>query len=193
MDLNNVNFWEEKYLQNRTGWDLGEVSPPLKAYFDTLKNKDLKILIPGAGNAYEAEYLYSIGFKNVYIVEWAPKAIENFRKRFPVFPLENILINDFFKINDKFDLIIEQTFFCALTPDLRKQYVSKMASLLNPNGLLVGLLFQINFEGGPPFGGNESEYRELFSADFEILEMLTASNSIKPRQGNELFIKMKVL
>ena len=36
-------FWENKYKTNKIGWDLGEVSPPLKTYFDQLINKDLKI------------------------------------------------------------------------------------------------------------------------------------------------------
>ena len=50
----NADFWNNKYLNHTTGWDLGAVSPPLKAYIDSLDNKDLAILIPGAGNAYEA-------------------------------------------------------------------------------------------------------------------------------------------
>jgi hypothetical protein len=39
-----------------TGWDLGLVSPQLKI-IDTLKDKDIAILIPGCGNTYEAAYL----------------------------------------------------------------------------------------------------------------------------------------
>jgi len=51
-------FWSSKYQEGQTGWDMGEVSPPIKAYIDQLTNKDLSILIPGAGNAYEAAYLF---------------------------------------------------------------------------------------------------------------------------------------
>lgn len=193
MDLKKIKFWQDRYLKNNIGWDLGEVSPPLKAYFDSLNNKDLKILIPGAGNAYEAEYLYSIGFENVYIAEWAPKAIENFIKRFPVFPKENIINDDFFKVNNKFDLIVEQTFFCALDPSLREKYVNKIRDLLKTNGLLVGLMFQVDFENGPPFGGSKEEYKDLFAQNFEIEKMETAINSIKPREGNELFVRMRAI
>jgi hypothetical protein len=46
---------------NETGWDLGQVSPPLKAYIDQLTDKNLRILIPGCGNSYEAEYLLEKG------------------------------------------------------------------------------------------------------------------------------------
>ena len=50
----NQEFWAKKYVSGETGWDMGMVSPPIKAYIDQLENKDLSILIPGAGNAYEA-------------------------------------------------------------------------------------------------------------------------------------------
>ncbi len=61
-------FWENRWQTNKTGWDLGEISPPLLNYINQLTNKELKILIPGCGNAYEAEYLYANGFKNTFIV-----------------------------------------------------------------------------------------------------------------------------
>ena len=38
------NYWQSRYLQNQTGWDLGEVSPPLKAYFDGLNQLDMMVL-----------------------------------------------------------------------------------------------------------------------------------------------------
>jgi len=30
------NFWDQRYQTNDTAWDLGEVSPPLKQYIDSL-------------------------------------------------------------------------------------------------------------------------------------------------------------
>ena len=62
-------FWSSRYQEGRIGWDIGYASTPLKMYIDQLKNKDLKILIPGAGNAYEAEYLYGRGFKNIFVLD----------------------------------------------------------------------------------------------------------------------------
>jgi hypothetical protein len=48
------NYWTNRYETESTGWDLGSPSTPLKTYFEQLKAKTLHILIPGAGNAYEA-------------------------------------------------------------------------------------------------------------------------------------------
>ncbi|WP_408648384.1 class I SAM-dependent methyltransferase [Tenacibaculum retecalamus] len=84
MDLS-ANFWGKKYTSNKIGWDLGIVSPPLKAYFDQLENKELKILIPGGGNSYEAEYLFKTGFKNVYVVDISNKPLSNLKKEFQIF------------------------------------------------------------------------------------------------------------
>ena len=77
------NSWNQRYLSKNTGWDIGYVSTPLKEYFDQLKNKDLRILIPGCGNSHEAEYLFSLGFQNVYVLDFSKKAINNFSSRVP--------------------------------------------------------------------------------------------------------------
>ncbi len=45
---------------------MNQASPPLKSYIDKLKNKNLKILITGCGNAYEAEWLLQNDFNNVH-------------------------------------------------------------------------------------------------------------------------------
>lgn len=180
-------YWNSRYEENNIGWDIGEVSRPLQEYFDQLSNHDMKILIPGCGHAYEAKYLWNSGFKNVFTLDVSEKALANFKKDCPEFPSQNMICSDFFDFEDQFDLIIEQTFFCALLPEYRKRYVKKMASLLKPKGKLVGLLFNTEFEGGPPFGGCEKDYRGLFEKYFEILKMEEAHNSIDPRAGRELF------
>jgi len=40
-----ADYWNERYLNNASHWDLGMVSPPLKTYIDQLANKNLSILI----------------------------------------------------------------------------------------------------------------------------------------------------
>ncbi|MBZ9631167.1 TPMT family class I SAM-dependent methyltransferase [Salegentibacter sp. LM13S] len=185
-------FWSQRYEQNHTGWDIGEISSPLKNYIAQLKDRELKILIPGAGNAYEAEYLFQHGFKNVYVADISEKPLKNLKNRVPEFPEEQLLHIDFFEIENSFDLILEQTFFCALPVDARQNYAKKSAELLKENGLLTGLLFSFPLtENGPPFGGSKDEYLTYFSQYFEIEILEPCYNSIKPRQGNELFLKLR--
>lgn len=190
----NKEFWEQKYFENQTHWDAGSITTPLKTYVDQLPNKDIKILIPGAGNAHEAAYLWTNGFKNIYILDFAHAPLENFKNSFPEFPSERLLLQDFFTLSETFDLIIEQTFFCALSPDRRSDYVSKMHALLKPKGKLMGVLFDFPLtEVGPPFGGDLQTYNSLFSSIFVINKLERCYNSIKPRANKEFFLLLEKL
>lgn len=185
----NKQFWNNRYLNNETSWDIGVVSTPLKDYFDQLSDKNIKILIPGCGTSHEGEYLHLNGFKNVFVADYALKALSDFSNRVSDFPRMNLLNTDFFKIEDSFDLIIEQTFFCAIDREKRKEYAKKMSELLNQNGKLVGLLFDDQlYEEHPPYGGNKKEYASYFDPYFKFKVFDLAYNSIKERSGRELFM-----
>jgi len=182
------NYWTSRYLQNQTGWDVGEATTPLKQYLDQLWDLDMKILFPGAGNAYEAAYAYNKGFKNVHVLDISKAPLDKFRKLYPRFPEDQIHHEDFFLHQGHYDLIIEQTFFCALTPNLRNDYVNKMTELLLPGGKLVGVLFDVDFgRDQPPFGGDREEYMACFDDKLKVKTMELCYNSIPPRAGFELF------
>ena len=187
MNLND-DFWDNRYKNNDVGWDLGEISPPLKAYIDQLTDKSIMILIPGGGNSYEAEYLFNQGFKNVCVVDISLTALSNIKSRVPYFPSEQLLHNNFFDLDMTFDLILEQTFFCAIEPSLRNEYVIKMNELLSNNGKLTGVLFNVPlYTDHPPFGGFKSEYLKRFESCFNIALMEAAYNSHESRVDKELF------
>ncbi|TPE46106.1 methyltransferase domain-containing protein [Pontibacter mangrovi] len=189
-----ADYWQQRYEQNQTGWDVGQITEPLKEYFDQLENKRQLILIPGAGNAYEAEYLFRKGFSEVYVADVAAAPLQNLKQRIPEFPASHLLRQNFFSLQGKFDLMVEQTFFCALHPSHRAAYARKCAELLQPGGRLAGLLFDTTFtKPGPPFGGSRQEYKSYFEPFFEFLHFETAYNSILPRQGKELFIELRAL
>ncbi|WP_395802962.1 methyltransferase domain-containing protein [Daejeonella sp.] len=183
------NFWNDQYIAQSTGWDLGQVSPPLKAYIDQITDKNIKILIPGCGNSYEAEYLLEQGFNNVNLIDIAPELVQRLKTKFKSNSHINIILGDFFEHDGEYDLILEQTFFCALDPILRKNYVEKMANLLNNGGKIAGLLFSRIFEiAGPPFGGTREEYQELFKEKFDFKVFDACYNSFEKRSGSELFV-----
>ena len=184
----NKEYWDEKYAENKTGWNIGYISTPIKNYIDQLTDTSLKILIPGAGNSYEAEYLWNKGFKNLFILDISKQPLINFKKRVTGFPDTHLIHKDFFETEGTFDLIIEQTFFCALDPKLRRNYAIKMFDLLSNKGKLVGLLFDFELTvEGPPFGGDKEEYITYFKDLFKIKILERSYNSIKPRMNRELF------
>ena len=192
MEVKEEEYWTNRYINNTTGWDIGNPSTPLKEYIDQLTDKSIKILIPGAGNAYEAEYLIQKGFENIYVLDISNLPLAEFAKRNPTFNQSHLIKEDFFLHEGNYDLIFEQTFFCSFPPlrSRRIAYVEKMHSLLNTSGKLVGLWFDIPLTGDMekrPFGGDKALYLEYFEKYFNIETFESCYNSIPPRSGNEFF------
>ncbi|SEW30943.1 methyltransferase domain-containing protein [Chitinophaga arvensicola] len=181
-------YWNNRYVNGDTGWDMGAVSPPLKEYIDQLVDRDIRILIPGGGNSYEAAYLAGLAFSDITVLDIAPVLVEQLQEKFARTRVK-VLEEDFFNHTGTYDLVLEQTFFCAIDPSRRADYVKHMHSLIAPDGHLAGVLFNRHFtQEGPPFGGTEQEYRDLFSRWFDIKTLQTCYNSHPARQGYELFV-----
>ncbi len=186
------DYWAARYTKEETGWDIGAPSTPLREYIDQILDKNARILIPGAGRAYEAEYAHRSGFTNVFALDYTGEPFGDLLKRCPSFPKEHLLIGDFFAHEGSYDIILEQTFFCALDPALRDRYVEHMAHLLAPGGRLVGVLFDVVPNPvGPPFGGTKEEYTQRFSTHFDHISFERCHNSIPPRAGRELWMSVK--
>ncbi|MFT7589395.1 MAG: hypothetical protein ACI959_001613 [Limisphaerales bacterium] len=192
----NSEFWQNRYETEQTGWDLGAASPPIVNWFGNIKAEMIdfasqKILIPGCGNAWEAEHLFREGFSDVHIIDWAAAPLQAFADRVADFPKENLHHGDFFTHQQDLncDWIVEQTFFCAINPELRDKYIEKTFSLLKPGGAIAGLLFNDGLNNDkPPFGGSFSEYETRFSKLFKLEKLAVAEDSVSPRAGRELFI-----
>jgi methyl halide transferase len=187
------NYWTDRYQTQSTGSDIGYPSTPLKEYIDQLTDKNINILIPGAGNAYEAEYLLAQGFKNIFVMDISAIPLKNFKYRNQNFPDEQLIEADFFEHSGQYDLIIEQTFFCSFEPtkENREMYGRQMAALLKPNGKLAGVWFDIPLIEGNmdkrPFGGSKKVYLQYLSPYFQVKIFETCYNSIEPRAWQELF------
>ena len=186
------SFWNLRYQNNQTGWDLGQVSEPIKKWFENQENKKINILIPGAGKGYEVKYGFEKGFENIFYMDFSTRAGDLFKETCPGFPKDQILIGDFFSLKKPmfFDVIIEQTFFCAIDPLLRPNYVEKTNEILKKNGKIIGLLFNREFDTkGPPFGGTEKEYKELFNSKFNFKKFENSLLSSLPRKDYEFWIE----
>ncbi|WP_192348177.1 methyltransferase domain-containing protein [Algoriphagus sp. Y33] len=186
------NYWTERYNSSRIGWDIGFASPPLVQYLDQIENKEIQALIPGAGSGYEAVYAWQSGFCNLHVLDFSEEPLLRFKVRDASFPVEQIHHQNFFDHCGSYDLILEQTFFCALDPALREDYAVKMKELLKPGGKIVGVWFDGEFDfDGPPFGGRVEEYVLLFEKYFEIKTCESCYNSIAERSGSEVFMMME--
>ena len=185
------NFWNSRYQTGETGWDLNVVSPPLKSIIDSISDKNTSLLIPGCGNAHEAHYLVKQHFKNITVIDIAANPVKKLQAQF-LNEEVTVIHGDFFAHRGKYDLILEQTFFCALDPVLRGAYVQKCYDLLKPTGCIRGVLFNVVFDKqGPPFGGSAEEYQSIFSKYFKFNQFEVCTHSVEKRQGNELLINFQ--
>lgn len=178
-----TDYWQSRYATGRTGWDIGHASAPLRRIVDALEDRTLRILIPGAGNGYEVEYLWQRGFTDLTVIDLAPAPLERLAARIPELPAARLVRGDYFDHRGTYDLQLEQTFFCALDPALRPAYVRQAHALLAPGGRLRGVLFDRTFElPGPPFGGSASEYRTLFAPHFHLHTLIPCDHSEATRR-----------
>lgn len=189
VNKNEANYWDKRYQDSNTGWDIGYANPALVSFVQQNFSKETNILIPGAGSAYELAALYNEGYQQVYALDFSQTAKNSFHQENLNIPLEHYLCMDFFELDQTFDLVLEQTFFCALPPTFREKYRDHLKSLLSKGGILAGLMFDMVREDGPPFGGNRTEYETLFGEDFIIDILEKTDKSIEPRLGKEFFVK----
>lgn len=189
-DFYDQAYWDKRWKNQDIGWDVGYPTPVFTQFIDLITDKSISILIPGCGNAYEAKYLLEKGFTNVTLIDISPQAIKQLKERFDSEDV-TILCEDFFTHHGKYDLIFEQTFFCAISPHRREEYAQKMHELLTHDGVLFGVLFNKQFPNSfPPFGGNLGDYIPIFEPYFHIKKMETCYNSIAPRHQSELFMHL---
>ncbi len=193
--MNNSNdqtYWNTRWENQHTGWAIGYPAPAICRYIDQYKNKQASILIPGCGHAYEAAYLIEKGFENLTLLDISPVAVAQLQYTFRDYPQVNIYCQDFFEHQGLYDLLIEQTFFCAIPVEKRSLYARHAAALLNKSGKIAGLLFNREFEApGPPFGGNAEQYRLYFDPYFTVKTMEPCTHSIAARENKELFILLQ--
>jgi methyl halide transferase len=86
-----------------------------------------------------------------------------------------------------FDWVFEHTFFCAITPSRRVDYVRAMRRWIRPGGYLLAIHYMIPDTEGPPFGTNREELMDRFMPHFDLLEE-KVPRSYEHRTGLELLL-----
>lgn len=178
-------FWNQRFKDQETPWDLGEPSPSLVELERrwSLKKGD-RVFVPGCGRGNDALFFAEQGYE-VTALDWSSTAVEELQDKASKRGISiQVLQGDFFSFeSDAFDGWVEHTFFCAIDPNDRPRYFEKCSQLIRPGGELVGTFFlthqdrdgvAIAKEGevrtGPPFWTSEQYFRDLFEAKFKILE-----------------------
>ncbi|MEO5667702.1 MAG: methyltransferase domain-containing protein [Bdellovibrionota bacterium] len=166
-------FWSEVYASGQDGWELGAAHPVL-ATQEWQRFKGARVLVPGSGRGHEAAFLAtSIPASQITALDIAPEALEAARARYGDLKnlvFENHDVFEFLKTQSdaSWDLIFEHTFFCAIDPLKREEYVREVGRVLKPGGLWLGIFFLLEHPGGPPFAVTQWELREFTKKTFDI-------------------------
>ncbi|XP_016471122.1 putative thiol methyltransferase 2 isoform X2 [Nicotiana tabacum] len=154
--------WEKCWEKGLTPWDLGQPTPILVDLHQRGALPKGRALVPGCGSLFSsskrAEYF---AFLEADFFTWRPTHL--------------------------FDLIFDYTFFCAIEPEMRAQWASRIRDLLKPDGELITLIFPISdHEGGPPYKVSVSDYEEVLHPLGIRAESIVENNlAIPPRRGRE--------
>jgi len=183
-DSSRPEFWDARYTSGETPWDFHGVPAALKAFLKT--SPAGSVLIPGCGSAYEVRAFDEAGWK-VAGIDFSPVAVE--RARSELGPLaKRVVQDDFFKHDfgsQRFDLIYERTFLCALPPNLWPAYVKRMTQLLRRNGKLAGIFLYGDQAEPPPYPLTPAKASELLGKNFSLIKTLPVTDSLPLFAGNE--------
>lgn len=165
--------WENCYRTGDTQWDKGEGSPGLADWLAAHPELPRgSAANPGCGFGYDVRAWAQAGFEATGF-DIAPSAIAGANERTPEanahFRLGDFL-NDQPKPDERFDWIFEHTFYCAIDPSQRPDYLAAVKRWLKPGGQFLAVHYFIPDEDGPPFGTDYEEVNARFSGDFEPLE-----------------------
>lgn len=186
--------WDARYAGGDTPWDKGAPHPVLS---DAMTREVLsgKVLVPGCGTGHDARALSARGLQ-VTGLDVSPLALERARgattSENPVF-----FLGDLFdlppEMRGAFDSVFEHTCFCAIDPARRADYVSAVASALQPGGRLLAVFFVDPDNGGqgPPHGCTREEIEALFSDSFRILHESADLPTYPEREGRELLMLLE--
>ena len=181
--------WERHYDEKDLRWDLDEVAPPFVHLWEKRDIPPCRAIVPGCGAGHEAIFLAEKGFE-VTAVDYSHGAVRLLERTYEKNSfLGKVLHQDFFTLGSKYDetfeLMLEHTFFCAISPDMRQDYVETANRILKPGGSLIGLFYETNESGGPPFNTRREDITELFSGSFLIESLSKTPHSVEQRRGKE--------
>jgi len=187
-----ASFWAGVYAQKQDGWELGGAHPFLSSR--TWKGfEEAKILVPGAGRGHDAALIAEcLPLATVQALDIAPQAQADALTKYSAKKNLSYLCEDvfgFFKAQEdaSWDLVFEHTFFCAIDPLMRTEYVREVTRILRPSGSWRGIFFLLEHAGGPPFATTQWELRELTRKHFDIRMWDRIEKSPSGRTHKELW------
>lgn len=188
--------WDQRYLEGRDGWELGQAAPPLQQFLNEhplAPRPPGRVLVPGCGRGHEARLLAGLGF-SVTGIDISIEALREARRLdqpgvscqwLQLDVLDPVALNRAGLAAASMIGVVEHTCFCAIDPARREAYARSMGTLVAPGGWFLGLFWCHSRSGGPPFGSQPEQVNGLLeSAGFEA-EVWGPAQGGLPSRDNE--------
>lgn len=170
--------WEARYQETPVvdlPWYHPRLDGDIEAALETLGLHQGKVLDLGTGPGTQALALAQRGFE-VTATDVSATALEQARqlaheeKAAVRFVLDDILATS---LDETFDLVVDRGIFHIFPPAARPRYLESLKRLLRPGGNLLLKCFSIKEtrEEGPPGRYSAEEIKDIFGADFDIVEI----------------------
>lgn len=186
--------WNERYVLGDTPWDkeapapaIGQIARQKPALFSAGR----KVLAPGCGYGHDAIELARQGLQ-VTGLDISPLAMKAAKARTPGDLSIEWLADDAFNLpasrKGMYDMVWEHTFLCAISPDMREEYVKAMWRYLKPNGCLLGVFFtnpDMAPGDGPPYKIPREEIIDLLGSLFSLEWETEPDDHYPGREGRE--------
>lgn len=179
--MKDPEFWHSKWASNQIGFHLDDVNPLLIEHWHrTEPKREDKIFVPLCGKSEDLVWL-ATKHNQVHGVELSSIAVRSFFAEHFYTPLViqlnahhelyqfdelSIYTGDYFTAPvETYDIVYDRAALVALPEEMRKEYVERLKSLLNPGGriLLVTLDYEQHEMAGPPFSVPQEEIEQLFA------------------------------
>jgi SAM-dependent methyltransferase len=181
-DVRTSGFWEGRYREGNTRWDLGAPTPSFVALLESdAAPPPGTIAVVGCGRGHDVLYFARHGFQATGF-DFAPSAIAAGRAAAAAASLDGqarFEQTDIFDLPQRypeaFDYVLERACFCAIDPQDRPRYVDVVRQILRPGGRLLAEFFVggPGVEGGPPFPAESQALRHYFEPAFAVERMDT--------------------
>lgn len=196
--IDNPEYWETRYQEENTPWDLGQAAPP---FISMLYSKEPPIpgraAVLGCGRGYDALIFAAHGFETIGF-DFSTSAIEDAQLLADtVGSPAKFIQRDIFELpgefENYFDYVIEHTCFCAIDPQKRFDYVDVANSILKPEGEMIAVFFTHNRPGGPPYGLDPTEIKQYMHRGFETISLYPVINSVPKRIDEEYIGRFRAI
>lgn len=195
-----IEFWQDRFERQETGWDRGAVSPQLQSWLEDGALQPCRIAVPGCGSGWEVAELAQRGFE-VTGIDYTAAAVERTRQLIDSRGLSaQVLQADVLNYQPEtlFDAVYEQTCLCAIHPEHWVPYARQLHQWLKPQGSLWVLFMQMirapaseaGLIVGPPYHCDINGMRAIFPEQDWQWPKPPYANVPHPNLSHELALRL---